>query len=142
MDNEMSGGAVIGVGSLITVAVVGLLTLGLWGCPQYNVYQQRLAGEAELSHAEYSKQVIVQTATSRLEAAKLEAQTDVVRAEGIAKANTIISHGLGGPEGYLRWLYIEMLKDTAQSPGKTIIYIPTEAGLPILEAGRLEGAAK
>jgi hypothetical protein len=50
--------------------------------------------------------------------------------------NKIIADGMGGPEGYLRWKYIEMLEDTSNSPGKTIIYVPTEGGLPLLEAGR------
>lgn len=50
----------------------------------------------------------------------------------MAEANRIVADGLGGPEGYLRYLNIEHL---AQSQGK-IIYIPTEEGLPILEAGK------
>ena len=59
--------------------------------------------------------------------------TEVERAKGVAEANRIVADGLGGPEGYLRYLYIEHL---AQSQGQ-IIYVPTEGGLPILEAGRL-----
>ncbi len=42
------------------------------------------------------------------------------------------SDSLGGPEGYLRYLYIQNLED---SKGQ-IIYVPTEGGLPILEAGQ------
>jgi len=34
-----------------------------------------------------------------------------------------------------RWRYIEMLENTSGS-GRDVIYIPTEAGLPILEAGK------
>ena len=64
------------------------------------------------------------------------AKAEVRRAEGIASANKIIAEGLGGPAGYLRWKFIEMLEETSNNPGRTIIYIPTEAGLPILEAGR------
>lgn len=119
------------------LGVVGTVVIGaaMFALPQYGVYSNRLAGEAELAHAEFSKQVAVQTARARLEAAKLEAETDVVRAEGIAKANKIVADSLGGPEGYLRWKYIEMLNDTA-GKGSATIYIPTEAGLPILEAGK------
>lgn len=119
------------------LGVVGVAAIAgaMYALPQYSVYANRLAGEAELAHAEYSKQVAVQTAKAKLEAASLEAQTDVVRAEGIAKANKIVADSLGGPEGYLRWKYIEMLNDTA-GRGTATIYIPTEAGLPILEANR------
>lgn len=125
------GFAFAGLGA---IAVVGI-GAAMIGMPQYSVYSSRLAGEAELAHSEYSKQVAVQTAKAKLEAAKLEAETDVVRAEGIAKANKIVADSLGGPEGYLRWKYIEMLNDTA-GKGSATIYIPTEAGLPILEANR------
>ena len=63
------------------------------------------------------------------------------RAQGVAQANKIIADSLGGPEGYLRWRYIEMLQETSQAGGHQIIYIPTEAGLPLLEAGRRPEAA-
>lgn len=123
-------------GTFFAWIVVILLCGGLYGCPQYNVYSSRLAGEAELAQAQYSKQIAVSTSQAKLDAAKLEAETDVTRAEGVAKANKILADGLGGPEGYLRWKYIQMLEDTAQSASKTIIYVPTEAAMPILEAGR------
>lgn len=128
-----------GIG-IIGLGAVGVVAIGaaMFVLPQYNVWSSRLHGEAELAHAEFSKQVAVQTAKAKLEAASLEAQTDVVRAEGIAKANKIVADSLGGPEGYLRWKYIEMLNDTA-GHGTATIYIPTEAGLPILEANRHKG---
>lgn len=133
----MSDGAVAGtLGTIATVVVLGAIAGGLYGCPQYGVYQQRLSGEAELANAEYSKKVAVQSAQAKFDSADLLAKADVRRAQGVAAANKIIADGLGGPEGYLRWKYIEMLEETANSPGKTIIYVPTEAGLPILEAGR------
>jgi len=108
----------------------------LWGCQQYEVYYRRYEGEAQLANAEFSKKVAVETAKARLEAAGLDAQTDIKRAEGVAAANKILADSLGGAEGYLRWKYIEMLEHTADSGHGQTIYIPTEAGLPILEAGK------
>src|SRR5579863_10280186 len=100
----MSDGTVAGVfGTVCAMTVVVLICGALYGCPQYNVYTQRMDGEAELAKAQYSKQVAVQTSQAKLDAAKLEAETDVTRAEGVAKANKILADGLGGPEGYLRW---------------------------------------
>lgn len=119
------------------LCVVGLLMLvagGCWAHPHYNVWQQRLAGEAELARAEQNRQIAVQEAHAKLEAAKLHAQSEVERARGVAEANKIIADGLGGAEGYLRWLWIDALNHPDQ--GQQIIYVPTEAGLPILEAGR------
>lgn len=126
---------------IAALAVIGIGAIGgaMFIMPQYSVYSNRLAGEAELAHSEYSKQVAVQTAKAKLEASKLDAETAVVQAQGIANANKILADSLGGPEGYLRWKYIEMLQDTAGKGGQTTVYIPTEAGLPILEANRHKG---
>jgi regulator of protease activity HflC (stomatin/prohibitin superfamily) len=124
------------LGTFGSLLIVILLCVGLYGCPQYNVYSSRLAGEAELAQADAAKQVAVQSAKAKLDAADFLAQADIKRAEGVAKANKILAESLGGAEGYLRWKYIEMLEDTANSPGKTVIYIPTETTIPILEAGR------
>ena len=44
-----------------------------------------------------------------------------------------LQNSLGGPEGYLRYLQIQKLQDT----NAQLIYVPTEAGLPMTEAARL-----
>lgn len=120
----------------ISLGCVGLLLiLGgiMYGCPQYSVYEQRLSGEAELAKANYSKQVMVQDSLARKESAQNLADVEVTRATGVAQANKIIGDSLKNNESYLRWLYIEGLKE---KQGQEIIYVPTEAGLPILEAGK------
>lgn len=71
----------------VAVSVMLLLVIAgacMWGCPHYGVYQQQLAGEAELAQANYSKQVAVQEAKAKLESAKLLAEADVERAKGAA----------------------------------------------------------
>ena len=124
----------IGVAAIgIPAVLIGIITLGMWGCPQYNVYSQKMEGEALLAHAEYSKQTQVMDAHGRLEAAKSLAQVDVERAKGVAEANQIIGQSLKNNESYIRWLYIEALKEKT---GTEVIYVPTEAGIPILEAGK------
>jgi hypothetical protein len=114
------------------VIVLFLIVGGCFGYPQYNVYQQRLAGEAELEKQKYEKQVAVQGAMAKKESASLLADAEVLRADGVAKANKIIGDSLKNNESYLRWLWIEHMADSK----KETIYIPTEAGLPILEAGK------
>lgn len=123
------------IGTLVIVVAISVFCLALYGCPQYNVYSSKMSGEAELAQAQYSKQVAVQTAQAKLDASKLEAQTDAIRAQGVANANKILAESLGGPEGYLRWKYIEMLETTGNK-GRDVIYVPTEGNLPILEAGK------
>jgi predicted aminopeptidase len=119
----------------ILIAVAVMSTFAMSGCdmyPPYHVYQQKMDGEAELAKANASKQVKVQEAIAAEESAQHLANAEVIRARGVAAANKIVADGLGGPEGYLRYLYIQTLQDTKNQ----IIYVPTEAGLPIMEAGR------
>lgn len=128
-------GSVIG----ITVLIFGIGGSCAYGVPKYRVWQQSLSGEAELRKSEYSKQVAVEEAKARLESAALNAQAEVERARGVAEANKIIGDSLQGNEVYLRYLWIQNLAD---SHGETV-YIPTEAGLPILESTRrLENSMK
>lgn len=122
------------------IVVVGLVFLclliavGMVGCPQYNVWQAGLAGEAELNQAKYNRQVAVQEANAKMESAKMLAQADIERAKGAAEANMILGNSLKGNEDYLRYLWIQGLEHGGNAP--TVIYVPTEAGLPILEAGK------
>jgi regulator of protease activity HflC (stomatin/prohibitin superfamily) len=116
-----------------TVVLLGGVAGGLYGCPKYGVWQQGLRGEAELKRAEQNRKVKVYEAQAKLESAKLEAQAEVERARGVAEANSIVSDSLKGHEEYLRYLWIDKVAGHA---AREIIYVPTEAGLPILEAGR------
>ena len=116
-------------------AMLGILLLivVMWGLPQYGVYQQRTGGQALLAHAQSSKEVAVAEAKAKMESASLLADAEVARAEGVAKANKIIGDSLKNNEAYLRYLYIQSLSEMKNGQ---VIYIPTEAGLPILEATR------
>jgi hypothetical protein len=64
------------------------------------------------------------------------ADAEVIRAEGVAKANKIIGDSL--TEGYLRYLWIQGL----QTNQMQVVYVPTEANLPIMESHRLNNAEK
>jgi hypothetical protein len=77
--------------------------------------------------------IAILEAHAKMESAKELAQAEVIRAEGAAKANHILQNSLGGPEGYLRYLQIQAYGET----NAKVIYVPTEGGLPITEAGRL-----
>jgi len=101
----------------------------MYGMPRYNVYHQELEGEAELAKANFSKQVAIQEAHAKMESAKLLADAEVIRAEGVAKANKIIGDSLTNNEAYLHYLFVNNLEHTQNQ----IIYVPTEANLPILE---------
>lgn len=117
----------------LAVVVVFLLLGGcMVGCPHYRVYEQELVGKAELARANSNRQIRTREAEAAKESAKLLAEAEVERARGVAQANEIIGQSLKGNEAYLRYLWIQGLQDEKNNT----IYVPTEAGLPILEAGK------
>ena len=95
----------------------GLLVLlfGMWGCPQYNVWQAGLSGQAELRRAEQNRQIAIEEAKAKKESAQCLADAEIIRAEGVAKANKIIGDSLKGNEAYLRYLWIDGLNNNQQN---------------------------
>jgi predicted Holliday junction resolvase-like endonuclease len=118
---------VVIIGSLI---IILLIVVAMWGLPKYKVYSREMNGKAQLREAEWNRQITIQEAEAEKQSAKLKAEAEVLRAEGIAKANEIIAGSIT-PE-YIKYKFVEGLND-----GNTeVIYVPTEANLPILEATR------
>jgi len=125
---------------VLVVALFGLASL-FWIGPQYNIYSKTQNGKAMLQEAESTRQVRVYEAKAKKEAAVLEADAEVARAEGVAKANKIIGDSLKGNPEYLKYLYITGLQDQEGEQGeKTVVYIPTDGlvPLPISESGRVK----
>ena len=117
-----------GLSTLIFIAViVGLLI----GVPNYRVWSEHKRGEAEYMRAEQNRKIKVEEAKANLEAEKLNAQAEVERAKGAAEAIRI-ENGSITPT-YIQYLWVR--QQNANTNNK-IIYIPTEAGLPVLEAGQ------
>lgn len=103
-----------GLGWLLAVLLfAAILALGMAELPRYTVWLNRVA-------------------------AKGNAEAEVERAKGRAQANKIIGQSLNNNESYLRYLWINNLKNEHNQ----VIYIPTEANLPILEAARLRRTAR
>lgn len=116
----------------LLIAVVAVLVTCMAGCPSYNVYLNAKSGEAELAKAESTRRVAVLESLAKLDSAKNQAAAEVERAKGVAEANRIIGQSLQGNEVYLHYLWINNLHEGRND----VIYIPTEAGIPIMEAGR------
>ena len=113
-----------------------IVAIGMVGCPRYSVYSQRLEGEAELARAQQNRQIAVNEAQAKKDAATMLADAEVERAKGVAKANQIIADSLKGNEAYLRYLWVTEVAAVGKE-GKTVVYVPTEGNMPILEATRL-----
>ena len=120
--------------AIVAVPILSILGLWMWLMPQYHIYQQSMSGKAKLAEAEGSRQVAIAEAHAKMESAKMLAQAEIERARGVAQANQIIGESLGGDQGeaYLRYLWIQGLEHGSND----VIYVPTEANLPIMEAGR------
>jgi hypothetical protein len=133
-EEKEATGLIIKWSTLGTLLLVILIFGGMIGCPRYKVYQQNLRGKADLAEATQNRQIAIQEAMAKFESAVYIKQSDSTRAVGVAIANQIIGQSLRENEDYLRWLWIT---DVAGSNvDKTIVYIPTETNLPILEANR------
>lgn len=125
------------IGAIISILVIGVVIIGLlfglfFGWQLLKVFSKEMSGKAELREAEWSRQIAVEEAKALKESATLKAEAEVERAKGVSQANAIISDSLKGNEEYLRYLWIDQLTNNQNQ----VIYIPTEAGLPLLEAGK------
>jgi regulator of protease activity HflC (stomatin/prohibitin superfamily) len=117
----------------VAAIVVGAVVVGgliFIGGPQYNVWQQSLAGKAELQKAEYTRQVAVLEAQAKKDSAQQLADAEIIRATGVAKANQIIGDSLKDNREYLQYLYITGLEE-GSNKGNVTIYVPTEGGMPV-----------
>lgn len=123
-----------GIITMFILLAIGIFIALFWIIPYYNVWEQSMKGKAELSRAEYSRQIAIVEAEAKKASAEKLAEAEVSRAKGVAQANQIIGESLKQNEDYLRYLWITDV--AGANIDKTVVYVPTEANLPILEATR------
>ena len=121
----------IGCATILVIVLILLIPFCMWVLPLYNVWKSELQGKAELVRAEQNRQIKIEEAKANLEAEKLNAEAEIERAKGAAKAIEI-ENGSITPT-YIQYLWV---RQQTNLNDKTVIYIPTEGNLPILEAGR------
>ena len=100
--------------------------------PWYNVWSQEMEGKAEFAKAEQNRKIKIEEARANLEAEKLNAQAEIERAKGAAEAIKI-ENGSITPT-YIQYLWVRQQSDLSD---ETVIYIPTESNLPLLESTRM-----
>ncbi len=118
----------------IILAVIGavvVLASLFFIIPWYNVWQQEMSGKAEFAKAEQNRKIKIEEAKANLEAEKLNAQAEIERAKGAAEAIRIENGSL--TPTYIQYLWV---RQQSNLNDKTVVYIPTEGNLPILEATR------
>ena len=133
MNKKAQGSGVII--ALLALYIMVILAGFMFGFPLLQPWWASQTGKAELAQAEQNRQIAVLEATAKKESAIQLAQAEIERAKGVAQANTIIGESLKGNEDYLRYLWITDV--AGANIDKTVVYVPTEANLPILEAQRM-----
>ena len=125
--NELKqlGVAVAGVIVLIII-IIGIFFGGALVYRNYNVWSMEMQGKAKLAEASQSRQIQVEQARGEKEAAVLRAEAIAIVGEAAKK--------------YPEYRQQEFIGAFAEALGsdriQQIIYVPTEAGIPITEAGR------
>jgi uncharacterized membrane protein YqiK len=121
----------------LTIAI-GIIVLALslmLGIPKYNVWRSQIAietaqnnGKAQMAQAEENRKIAVLEAQANLEVETLNGKAEVERATYMAQAIEIENGKL--TTKYIQYLWV---RNIDKMDGE-IIYIPTEANLPLLEA--------
>lgn len=119
---------------VITGLVLALLVIIalMWGLPTYNVWQQEMSGKAEMAKAEQNRKILIEEAKAKLEAEKLNAEAEIQRAKGMAKAMEIENGRLSST--YNQYLFIRTLEKLADKGSiPQIIYLPSEGLTPVMD---------
>lgn len=110
--------------------VIGLIALGIMGLTLmwggFVVWYKGKIGEANLRQASFERKVIVEQALAEKEAAMLRAEATKIVGEMARKF----------PEYRFQEFLGNLGEAILQGNVEKIIYLPTEAGIPILEAPR------
>lgn len=120
-----------GVYIFIVIAAIFVWVVFLY--PTWRVWASKKKGEADLEQAHQEQQIQVSKAKGRLDAAKLNKDAAIVEAEAVSAQIEKIGKQLTEHDLYLKWQWIKMMEER---PDASVIYVPTEANLPILEAGK------
>jgi regulator of protease activity HflC (stomatin/prohibitin superfamily) len=118
----MNNKSIFGVVSFLLLIVAFLF----WFFPTYGVWQAGLSGKAALMRAEQEKQIQIEQAKAELESAKLRAEAIAIVGEASQKYPEYRTQEFIGAFG-------EAIKSGAIDQ---IIYVPTEANIPIVNVAR------
>lgn len=122
---------------VIVIGVIMLVLSLMFGIPKYNVWQSKIAietaqnlGKAELIRAQENRKIAIEEAEANKIVQQINSEIEVIRATGMAEAIEIENGKL--TTKYIQYLWVRNI----DKMDGDVIYIPTEANLPILEATR------
>jgi len=122
---------------IVATLFIGLFFSTMWGWAHFRLWRAEYAGKAFeiekeykgkgiLAEAEYSKQARVEQASAELESAQMTA--DAIEIVGKAAQQY--------PEYRQQEFFLALGEALSEGTISQVIYLPTEAGLPITEAGK------
>jgi len=114
---------------IFVLCVIG----GMIGCPYYKVWKKELDGKAKLKKANWDRQILIRESEAKKRAAVNLGAAEITMAKARRKVIEEIGEALKHNPGFLRYLWIQGLQDGSSE----VIYVPTEANIPIMEAMRL-----
>lgn len=136
MKNRKGESEALVIGAL-AVLIVGALIVILWVWPHYTLWSTKMAGEARTVQAEHEGAARLAQAESekkiQIEGAKAEVESAKLRAEAIQIVGKASQEYPEYRTQEFIGAFAEALKEGNISQ---IIYVPTEANIPIIEAGR------
>lgn len=101
--------------------------------PFINIWLSKKSGLATLAEAENAEKVAIAQANARIGAAKANKEAEIIEAEAVAESIAKIGDALQNNPSYNVFQWIKMME---KKPDASVIYVPTEANLPIMEAMR------
>ena len=114
------------------IVILILVAIGVFLLPKYSAYKIELDGQAQIRLAQLRSKMALEDAKNSLELAKLNSQAEIESARGHAEAIRLVGQALANNQGYLSYQWLQRM----QSPTSEVIYVPTEAQMPIMEATR------
>lgn len=111
---------------IVIVAIIGTIITLMIGLPLYGVWQQGLSGEATLAKAQQTRKILIEQARAERDSAEIRAEA--IKIMGLAAQEY--------PEYRLQEFIGAFAEALNNGNIQKIIYVPTEANIPILEAGK------
>jgi hypothetical protein len=121
-DNKQAGITILVVVLLVIIFIASLM----FGLPMWNVWRAGLSGEASLKRATQTRMIQVEQARGEKEAAQMRADAIAIMGKAAKEFPEYRQQEFIGA-------FAEAMKDGRINQ---IIYVPTEANIPITEAGR------
>jgi hypothetical protein len=116
--------------NLIVAGIIGIIAfiaVLMFLIPTWSVWQQNMKGKAKLARATQERQILVEQARAEDEAADF-----------IVNAITKVGKAAKEFPEYRKQVFMQAYAEALNSESiEQIIYVATEAGIPITEAGRI-----